>query len=234
MKTLFMKHKWMQLIYGVLLAVAGVLIIVFAVNDPDNVSTWLSIVTSIALFIYSAALLFTGVFSLKKEFFDIAFLFAVIFVSIGVVLLCNDKMIGSFITIFVATLLTAMGVVEIGEATAMIFFKRPVFFVVLFYILGAAFITLGVLAFAFQEKVQQIIYVGIGILVCLAALLEIGLGVHGLILAQKASKLEEDNVIDAEVKEIEEKPEEEKQEDKKEEPVDLPDEDNQDNSNPQA
>lgn len=246
MKTLFAKYKWMQLIYGLLLAVAGVLIIVAAVNDKEQVSKWLSIIVAISLFIYAAALLFTGVFSLKKKYFDITFVYAVLFVSVGVCLLCNQEMIGSFITIFVATLLTAIGVVEIGEATSMIFFKRPVFFVVLFYLLGAAFITLGVLAYCFQEEVQQIVYVGIGILMCLTAVLELALGVHGLFLALKMSKQEKANVVDAEVADLpsddseEEKKEEEPQqieEKKDDEPVDVIDlnhDDNHSNSNPDA
>lgn len=245
MKTLFAKYKWMQLIYGLLLAVAGVLVIVAAVNDKERVSTWLSIIIAIGLFIYSAALLFTGIFSLKKKYFDITFVYAVLFVSIGVCLLCNQQMIGSFITIFVATLLTAIGVVEIGEATSMIFFKRPVFFVVLFYILGAAFIALGVLAFCFQTEVQQIVYVGLGILLCLTAILEIVLGVHGLIIALKVSKAEKAAVVDAEVTDIQdEKKEEEKEEpaqieEKKEEDdhidvIDLASDDDQSGSNPQA
>lgn len=236
----------MQLIYGLLLAVAGVLIIVAAVNDKEQVSKWLSIIVAISLFIYAAALLFTGVFSLKKKYFDITFVYAVLFVSVGVCLLCNQEMIGSFITIFVATLLTAIGVVEIGEATSMIFFKRPVFFVVLFYLLGAAFITLGVLAYCFQEEVQQIVYVGIGILMCLTAVLELALGVHGLFLALKMSKQEKANVVDAEVADLpsddseEEKKEEEPQqieEKKDDEPVDVIDlnhDDNHSNSNPDA
>ena len=245
MKTLFAKYKWMQLIYGALLAVAGVLVIIAAVNDKERVSTWLSIIIAVGLFIYSAALLFTGVFSLKKKYFDITFIYAVLFVSIGVCLLCNQQMIGSFITIFVATLLTAFGVVEIGEATSMIFFKRPVFFVVLFYILGAAFITLGVLAFCFQAEVQQIVYVGLGIFLCLAAVLELSLGVYGLFLALKVAKAEKATVVDAEVTDIQdEKKEEEKEEpaqieEKKEEDdhidvIDLASDDDQSNSNPQA
>jgi len=226
MKTLFAKHKWMQLIYGALLLTAGILVIVFAINDKDNISKWLSIVVAIALFIYSAALMFSGVFSLKKKLFDIAFIYTVFFVSMGVVLVANPEVLGTFIVIFVATMLTAIGVVEIGEATAMIFFKRPVFFIVVFYILGAAFITLGVLSFSFQENVEQIVYVGIGILLCLAALVEIVLGIVGLFAAKKIEDAVDD-VIDQDV--------EEKKEDKKPDVIELDlNDDNHDNSNPQA
>ena len=241
MKTLFAKHKWMQLIYGLLLATAGILVIVFAINDKDNVSKWLSIVVAIALFIYAAALMFSGVFSLKKKYFDIAFIYTVLFISVGVVLVSNPEVLGSFIVIFVATMLTAIGVVEIGEATAMIFFKRPVFFIVLFYILGAAFITLGVLSFSFQENVEQIVYVGVGILLCLTALLEIVLGTIGLFAAKKVEDALDDEVVDAEVKDVEPKEEEKKEEieqieEKKDdvEVLDLDHEDHHDNSNPDA
>ena len=237
MKTLFAKHKWMQLIYGALLLVAGILVIVFAINDKENISKWLSIVVAITLFIYSAALMFSGVFSLKKSYFDVAFIYTVVFISIGVVLLCNTDMIGKFITVFVATMLTALGVVEIGEATSMIFFKRPVFFIVLFYLLGAAFITLGVLAFCFQENVEQIVYVIIGILLCLTAVLELILGARGLFIAIKEAKQEKDKVIDVEVSEPESKEKEPLEEEKKDEaPIEAIDDttDHHDNSNPDA
>lgn len=236
MKTLFAKHKWMQLIYGLLLLTAGILVIVFALNDKERISTWLSIIAAIALFIYASALMFSGVFSLKKKYFDIAFIYAILFIAIGVVLLCNQEMIGKFITIFVATALTATGVIEIGEATSMIFFKRPLFFVVLFYLLGAAFLTLGILAFCFQENVEQIVYVGVGALLCLVAVLEISLGVVSII----RHKAIEDDVIDGEVTEKE--PEVKKEEKKEEEPnkeetsdiLELESHDDHDNSNPQA
>ena len=246
MKTLFEKHKWMQLIYGVLLLAAGIVTIIFAVNDKENVAKTISVVAAIGLFIYSAALLFSGVFSLKKKLFDIAFVFAVIFVSIGVCLVSNPTIIRDFILIFVSTMLLAIGVVEIGEATAMIFFKRPVVFIVVFYLLGAAFITFGVLSIVYKEDVEQIVYVCIGILLCLAAALEIVLGARGLILALKEAKQEKAKVVDAEVSDVpsENKEEEKKDEDiqqieekKDNEPVDVIDldhDDNHSNSNPDA
>lgn len=235
MKTLFSKHKWMQLIYGLLLATAGILIIVFAINDKDNISKWLSIVVAIALFIYAAALLFSGVFSLKKKLFDIAFLYSVFCVAMGVVLLCNTEMIGKFITIFVATLLCGMGVVEIGEATAMIFFKRPVVFIVIFYILGAAFITLGVLSFSFQENVEQIIYIAVGGILILSALVEITLGTISLFKHQEIEADNNEEIVDAEVSDVPETKEEEKKEEAPVELVNNKDDSNDtSNSNPDA
>ena len=225
MKTLFMKHKWMQLVYGILLAVAGVLLIVFAINDQKNVATWLSVIAAITLFIYALALLFTGIFSLKDRYFDLAFIYAVVFIAIGVVLLCNTEIISQFITVFVATLLCGLGAVEVGEATAMVFFKRPKPFIVIFYLLGAIFITLGVLAFAFKNQVEQIIYVSVGILICITAVLEMILGVRGIFTASKEAKEEKENVIDSPV---------EVKEEKKEDPQVNDNNEKSDDSTPQA
>ena len=188
MKTLFSKHKWMQLVYGALLLGAGILIIVIANNNPNDFSKWLSIVLSIALFIYASALLFSGVFSLKKKLFDISFVYAVIFVAIGVTLLVNPTMIGQFVTIFIATLLCGSGLVEMGEATAMVFFKRHKFFIVLFYILGAALIALGVLAFVFQNDAQKVMYVASGAILAGVGVVELILGVVSLFKNRKEKK----------------------------------------------
>ena len=199
MKTLFAKHKWMQIVYGVLLLVAGILIIVFAFNDKDNISKWLSIVAAITLFVYSAALLFTGIFSLKDKYFDMSFVFAVIFIAIGVVLLSNTTIMGQFITVFVSTLFIALGVIEIGEATAMIFFKRPIPSIIIFYVLGVVFLTLGILAISFKEEVEQIIYIGVGGIACVVAVIQLVLGVVGTIKDAKAKKMQKQSALDAEV-----------------------------------
>ena len=202
MKTLFAKHKWMQLVYGGLLIAAGIVIIVIALNQEQEISKILSIVLAIALFIYAAALLFTGVFSLKKKYFDLAFVYSVVFIAIGVTLLINPTMIGQFITIFIATMLCAAGVIEIGEATAMVFFKRPIFFIIAFYLLGATLITLGVLCFSFQDNVQKIIYVASGVILALVGLIELALGVYSLIKHKDYKDDEDDkDVIDAPVEE---------------------------------
>lgn len=203
MKTLFAKHKWMQLVYGGLLIAAGIVIIVIALNQEQEISKILSIVLAIALFIYAAALLFTGVFSLKKKYFDLAFIYSVVFIAIGVTLLVNPTMIGQFITIFIATMLCAAGVIEIGEATAMVFFKRPIFFIVAFYLLGAILITLGVLCFSFQDNVQKIIYVASGGILALAGVVELILGVYSFFIRKEVKLEDEDDkdVIDAPVEE---------------------------------
>lgn len=180
MKTLFSQHKWMQIIYGLILITSGILVIVISLNSKESVSQWLSIVVAISLFIYAAALMFTGIFSLKKSFFDLAFIYAVLFVAIGVTLIARPLVLGSFLTIFIATALCAAGVVEMGEATAMVFFKRPAFFIVLFYVIGTVLIALGVLAFSFQEQVETIMYVAAGAILALAGASQLILGIVSL------------------------------------------------------
>ena len=216
MKTLFSKHKWMQLVYGGLLLVAGILVIVIALNNPKDISVWLSIVVAVALFIYAAALMFSGIFSLKDKYFDVVFLYAVAFVAIGVTLLFKTDVIGSFITVFIASLLCAAGLVEIGQASAMIYFKKPKFFIALFFILGAAFITLGVLAFCFQNNVQQIVYVASGVILVIAALAELAIGTHSIFKDRKNKKNELKSKKKAK-EEVIEAPVEEKKEDKRDE-----------------
>ena len=190
MKTLFSKHQWMQIVYGALLLVAGTMVIIVSINNVNNISQWLSIIIAISLFIYASALLFTGIFSLQARVFDIALLYAIVFIAIGVVLVVKWELIGQFITVLIATILCAAGLVEIGQATAMVFFHKNKFLIVLHYILAAVFIALGVLAFSYQTQVQQIAYISCGIILILGAIVELILGFRSLIKRKSDKKLE--------------------------------------------
>lgn len=213
MNTLFAKHKWLQIIYGGLFLVAGAMIIIVALTqeNTETLSTWLSIICAIGLFIFGACSIMAGVFLLEKKYFTSLFVYGALSIAIGVVLCINLDFMIQILVVFIGVLLLVLGVVECGEAAAMIFFKKSKFFIAMFFIFGAILITCGVLVLVFQnnEILKKIIYVGAGGILALIGLLEVFVGLKSIVSAKKADK-----EVDDLVRETEQKPEE-----KKEEPV---------------
>ena len=188
MKTLYARHKWMQIIFGALFLAAGILMIVISLNesnDQQTIAKWLSIVYAVSLFLFGATCIFSGVFSLKNKYFDPAFIYGDVAIAVGVVLCVHNTMINDFIVIFVGTLLTTIGVVFLGEAVAMIFFKRPKPSIAAFFLLGAAFLTFGILSYVFQEEALTVIYVGVGGIMCVIGFIQIIFGIVSTIKAKK-------------------------------------------------
>lgn len=189
----------MQIVFGGLFLAAGIVMIVIALNESNNQETiakWLSIVYAVSLFLFGATCIFSGVFSLKNKLFDPAFIYGDLAIAIGVVLCVKTTMINDFIVIFMGTLLTTIGVVFLGEAVAMIFFKRKKIAIALFFLLGAAFLTLGILSYVFQKEALNVIYVGVGAIMCLIGVIQIIFGIVATIKAKKlANDIAEQNPI---------------------------------------
>ena len=188
MKTLYARHKWMQIVFGLLFAAAGVVIIIVALNNKEYISKVLSIAYAVALFLFGATCIFSGVFSLRDKYFDPAFIYGALSIAIGVVLCTNSEMISQFIVVFVGTILVTFGVVYLGEATSMIFFKRPKFFIAMFFVLGAAFVTMGVLTYCFQVEAEIVVYVAVGAISCLVGLIQIVFGTWATLKMAKVRK----------------------------------------------
>ena len=205
MNTLFLKHKWLQIIYGALLLVAGILIIVMSINQPESITIWISVIFAIGLFIFGACSIMAGVFTLEKKFFNSLFIVGSLSIAFGVVLCTlaagkDTDLMGNLIKVFFSVMLLAMGAVECGEAAAMIYFKRSKFAIAIFFVLGALFITAGVLTLIFWDNIIKVVYAILGGLIALLGLFEMVVGVISFIGAKKAEKEVDDLVKEAEQK----------------------------------
>lgn len=205
MNALFLKHKWLQIIYGALLLVAGILIIVMSINQPESITIWISVIFAIGLFIFGACSIMAGVFTLEKKFFNSLFIVGSLSIAFGVVLCTlaagkDTDLMGNLIKVFFSVMLLAMGAVECGEAAAMIYFKRSKFAIAIFFVLGALFITAGVLTLIFWDNIIKVVYAILGGLIALLGLFEMVVGVISFIGAKKAEKEVDDLVKEAEQK----------------------------------
>ena len=203
MNALFLKHKWLQIIYGALLLVAGILIIVMSINQPESITIWISVIFAIGLFIFGACSIMAGVFTLEKKFFNSLFIVGSLSIAFGVVLCTlaagkDTDLMGNLIKVFFSVMLLAMGAVECGEAAAMIYFKRSKFAIAIFFVLGSLFIAAGVLTLIFWDNIIKVVYAILGGLIALLGLFEMVVDVISFIGAKKAEKVVDDLVKEAE------------------------------------
>lgn len=224
MKTLYARHKWMQIVFGGLFLGAGIAIIIISLNFPDNIAKALSVILAITLFLFGASCIFSGVFSLKSKYFDPAFIYGDLAIALGVLLCIHNTMIQDLLVVFVGTLLTTIGVVFLGEAVAMIFFKRPKPSIVIFFLLGAAFLTFGVLSYVYQNEATQVIYIATGALMALVGFIQI---IFGIVATIKAKKIANDIAEQSEPIVLDNEPE-------NPQPIDAKPDDNNSGSNADA
>ena len=208
MNSLFAKHKWLQIIYGALFLVAGAFVIVVALafKDTTTLSTWLSVICAIGLFIFGACAIMAGIFALDKRYFTSLFIYGALSIAIGVVLCIKLDFVIQVLVVFIGVMFLVLGAVECGEAAAMIYFKKSKFFIALFFIFGAILITAGVLVLVFQNEdvLKRIVYVGAGGILALIGLFETVLGIKAAVSSKKADKEVDDLVKEAEHKSSEE------------------------------
>jgi len=204
MKALFMKHKWMEIVYGALLVVAGILaVLVVLNNENEEISKWLSIVLAVTLFTYSITVLLTGFLTMNKRIFDITFLYAVAFIAVGVCLLIKTDLLGQFLLVFLATCLIGMAVVLVLQGVVVIVLKLKdgLLAPILIFILAAILLTGGILSFVFEQDVTRGVYMGLGGLIILLGVIEMIKGI--ILITRKEDK--EKKVVDAPVAEKKEK-----------------------------
>ena len=207
MKTLFSKHPWMQIIFGASFLVAGILLIILSVNSINgnidtNLDVWLSVVLAIVFFVFGASIIMDGIFSLHEKYFNLLFVLGAVSIAFGVVLCYKSEMIGEFVMALLGSFVLAFAVIELGSAVAMIFFKKPKFFIALFFILGTILMTGGVLIIVFQDDLKQYVYTVFGGAFVLIAMFQIVFGVKNTISNRKNKEKEPEAIPDGVVLEV--------------------------------
>lgn len=174
MNLLFKKYKWLQLTLGILLVAAGTIVIVLDFVNYSSITTTLSVVLAVVLFIIGALLLVSGLLGRLNNVFDITFLMGSAMIALGVVLLTDLTLISKIIITLMAVLLLTFGVAVVVKAIVLLAQKyHKTGLIVAYFILGAALITLGILAFVFQGQVLQIAYAVAGVAIIALGIIQI-------------------------------------------------------------
>ena len=193
MKTLFSKHRWMQIVFGGLFIIAGVLLTIIAAsvlggNSDLKPDTWLSIIFASVAFIFGVVSIMSGIFSLKEKKFSTLFPIGAFSIALGVALCYKTQLLGEYLIVFIGGFILTFAVVFIAEAVAMIFFEKKKFWIAFFFVVGAILTLLGVLAIIFQGALKNYIYLVLGFLMMVFGLYEIISGTILVIKEKKAGK----------------------------------------------
>lgn len=186
MNSMFSKHRWMQVMWGILLFVAGAITIIFAVtNKGDNVSLALSIALAVILFAYGLTIIFSTFLELKSNFFKYELVVGAFIVAIGVVFCLNVRVISEILVNTIAASFLTFGAVFLARAIIAISTKQKVWWMPLCFVLAALFIAGGVLCLIFAEKVTNICFIVFGAVLVIVGVIQVYLAVKRAVEANK-------------------------------------------------
>lgn len=188
--SLLTKHKWLNIVYGVLLIVIGALTLTFAIVNTDVVDQVISISLAVSLFIAGILNIASSLIAHTNEYFTTSLLVGSIAIAFGVVLLVNRSLIGSFIVFLLGTFLLALGAVYLIKAIIFIVSKQKVPSIVLFFIFAAIGIALGIMVLCFKDESKMVIYSFVGACIIVMGIIELVLVVRSLLEEKKKAKEE--------------------------------------------
>lgn len=178
MQTLFKKYRWLQLVLGILLVAAGTIVIVLDFVNFSSITTTLSIVLAVVFFLLGGLLLVSGLVGRLNNVFDLTYIIGSALIAIGVVLLTDLNLISTIIITLMAVLLITFGVAIIVKAIVLLAQKyNKVGLIVAYFILGAALLTLGILAFIFKSEVLQIAFAVAGVAIVVLGITQVVFGI---------------------------------------------------------
>ena len=164
MFKLINRYHWLGIIIGVLLIIAGGLIITFSIINIENVNLALSIVVASVSFIIGAIYITAGILSPLTKMFDVTFLVGAFAIAIGVILLMNVDIVPTIITYTIAVSLIALGAIYLIRGIISIVNKCKVPTIVVCFVVAVIALTLGILAIVFNTKLLIAIYIAAGVI----------------------------------------------------------------------
>ena len=123
------KNKWLRILLGSLLAVAGIVIIVISiVKGNSGVTDLVTIVCAVCCFLYAALVIITSFVRYPRTPYPIALLVGAAFIAIGVALIYTKftDALGGFVIFLIPVLLISIGSLAIIKAIVILAHKDPV------------------------------------------------------------------------------------------------------------
>lgn len=186
MNSLFNKHRWMQLMWGILLFVAGAVTIIFAVsNEGANVSLALSIAIALILFAYGFTIVFSSFLELKDGFFKYEIIIGAFVIAVGIVFCLNISLLQDIIVSLIASSLLVFGTVFAARVVMAFVKKMKVWWMGLCIVIAVLFLAAGVLCLVFRKDVVNICYFVLGAILVIVGIIEIYITIKRAIEANK-------------------------------------------------
>lgn len=172
MKELFIRHKWIGVILGILLVIAGVATIVFAAIDSNTVDEALSIIIAVTLFIVGLFYLIAGTLESLSHFYSSSFVYGGVYIALGVILLVNTAIVPQVMAYTLSIVMIAIGTIYLIRGILCIVNKMDKLIIITSLSIAPIAITLGILSLIFQSVLVVVIYVVCGIIITTAGVVE--------------------------------------------------------------
>ena len=173
MSNLFRKYKWLGIVFGVLLVIAGVLIIIFSITNKDKVSDILAIIVAVVCFVLGAIYIAIGVMISLNNFFDSSFIYGAFLIAIGVLLLIERSIVSEILVYTTSVALITFGAIYLIRAILYIANKMKILYIIIALLIAALAITFGILALCYKGQLLIVLYIVMGAIISVAGVIEI-------------------------------------------------------------
>ena len=178
MNSLFNKHRWMQVMWGILLFVAGAITIIYTFanrgsEEETNVSLVLSISLAIVLFAYGFTIVFSSFLELKDKFYKYEIILGGFIIAVGIVFVMNIKLLTDIIVSLIAASLLVFGATFIARTIMAFAKKMKVWWMGLCIAFEVFFVAAGVFCLIFKDDVVVVCYLVLGGILVVVGAIEI-------------------------------------------------------------
>ena len=191
MKSLFNKYVWLQLILSILLLFGGSVIIAFAINNDTKVlENALNIVIAVILFLFGLFAILTAFIFETKKYVTLSLLYGSASIALGVFLCTKELVLLNYIIYLIAIFMIVVGAVELLKAIILtVKDRKQLTLIIISYTIAVLFITAGILAIVFRDKIKDVLNIVTcilaGVLLLLAGGWELYLGIKALVSKNK-------------------------------------------------
>ena len=173
MNNLFQRYKWMGILLGVLLILAGVGVILLSIFAKDKVDMILSITVAVICFIIGLIYIIAGVMLPLSEFYSSLYLYGAFAISVGIILLIHMSLASEILIYTIAVILLTLAVVYIVRGVLYVSHKMKTIQFVLCFIIGGVCLVLGILTLIFKNQMMQVVYILAGVFFLLTGILQL-------------------------------------------------------------
>ena len=187
MKSLFTKYIWLQLILSILLLFGGALVVVFAALGKQNIlEDGLNIIVAVILFLFGLFAIIASFAFESDRVFTNGLLYGSACIALGVFLCMKELVLLNYLVILLAVFFIVIGAVEIIKGIVLVCTKfKVIAAIVITFVVGAIFLTGGILALIFREDIKLVFCIIAGVLLFLAGVYLLITGIAAMIHANK-------------------------------------------------
>ena len=189
MNKILEKHKWVNLVFAVILIAIGTVCIIVACVDKKSFQLTLSVIIAIGLFIFALISLLSSLIGDNKSFFSTPLIYASISIALGIILCSDTNAFGTFITKFISTLLITFGGVEAAKGLFLLLFKAKLPLIIIALVIGTLGIAFGIISFCKPNETETVAYVVAGALIALTGLVNLINQIIDMIVDKKNDKV---------------------------------------------